>query len=595
MPALSINVPFPVFQDRDGQPLDNGYVYIGTPYLDPQTNPVQVYFDDALTIPAAQPLRTINGYVSNAGTPAQLYVNGVNFSIKVLDSKANLVYSFPDGSGISPNASGVQYDPAGTGAVSTTVQAKLRETVSVKDFGADPTGASSSSAAITAAQDYLESVGGGTLIFPLGQYRVTTPIVMKPGITYCGPMKAGLAAYNPGRSRIYSSTGDVFTNAATTITEVCFRDLFIESESGGGHIFNWSSAGLVAKIEMSGVCLAQRNAAKCVINGTSVGGVFSIWLHDFEYVYVPACSLPPIYIASTTVNSIVIERFWSTANGQSAAGNPSIWAESTNAGGTAFNVLIRQGVFELPGSGSVNLLSCSQSAIEDCTVYDLSITPGYYQFRVGKGATGPASSNVAIKRCRSTVGTAGVPDLMLDTSVAGQGDFLVEECVFQYADGSTTASGATIAVVNSAITNFQNFAYVQVSNGPTSNLKFGNSLGTSKYYELWNGYSGNAEGYFNIHQNGAYVGAISPSGLLQWGGTRTAPAFYADQTGNLNLKGHMYPGTPAGVDQVNAGLYAGSGAPNNSNGNNGDFYFRGDGGAGTSIYMKRAGAWVGIV
>ena len=97
MPALSVSVPFPVFQNRDGQPLDNGYVYIGTVNLDAQTNPVQVYFDEALTIPAAQPLRTINGYVSNAGTPAQLYVNAVNFSIKLLDAKGTFVYSFNNG------------------------------------------------------------------------------------------------------------------------------------------------------------------------------------------------------------------------------------------------------------------------------------------------------------------------------------------------------------------------------------------------------------------------------------------------------------------------------------------------------------------
>jgi len=169
MPALSINVPFPVFQDRDGQPLDNGYVYIGTPYLDPQTNPVQVYFDDALTIPATQPLRTINGYVSNAGTPAQLYVNGVNFSIKLLDSKANLVYSFPDGSGISPNASGIQYDPAGTGAVATTVQAKLRESVSVKDFGAVGNGIANDTTALQAAITYAVS-NGKALYIPSGTY-----------------------------------------------------------------------------------------------------------------------------------------------------------------------------------------------------------------------------------------------------------------------------------------------------------------------------------------------------------------------------------------------------------------------------------------
>lgn len=136
MSALSIQVPFPVFQDRDGQPLDNGYVWIGVPNLAPQVNPVNVYFDEALTQPAAQPLRTINGYISNAGTPAQVYIDGVNFSILVQDSKGSMVYNFPEGTGIDPNASGIVYDPAGAGAVPTTVQSKLRETVSATDFGA---------------------------------------------------------------------------------------------------------------------------------------------------------------------------------------------------------------------------------------------------------------------------------------------------------------------------------------------------------------------------------------------------------------------------------------------------------------------------
>ena len=139
MSALSIQVPFPVFQGRDGQPLENGYVWIGEPNLNPQTNPVVVYFDAALTIVAAQPLRTLNGYVSRAGTPAQIYVDANNFSILVQDSNGSMIYSFPQGTGIEPvpnNASGIVYDPAGTGAVPTTVQTKLRETVSVKDFGA---------------------------------------------------------------------------------------------------------------------------------------------------------------------------------------------------------------------------------------------------------------------------------------------------------------------------------------------------------------------------------------------------------------------------------------------------------------------------
>jgi len=174
MPALSVSVPFPVFQNRDGQPLDNGYVYIGVPNLDAQINPVQVYFDEALTIPAAQPLRTINGYVSNSGTPAQIYVNAVNFSIKLLDAKGTFVYSFLNGTGINPNSSGVSYTPGGTGAVTTTVEAKLRESVSVKDRGAVGDGVVDDTAAIQAAIDSVFNAGGGTVYIPAGTYLVTS-------------------------------------------------------------------------------------------------------------------------------------------------------------------------------------------------------------------------------------------------------------------------------------------------------------------------------------------------------------------------------------------------------------------------------------
>jgi hypothetical protein len=43
MAALSVQVPYPVFYDRDGDPLDNGNIYIGVANLDPVTNPIPVY------------------------------------------------------------------------------------------------------------------------------------------------------------------------------------------------------------------------------------------------------------------------------------------------------------------------------------------------------------------------------------------------------------------------------------------------------------------------------------------------------------------------------------------------------------------------
>jgi len=94
MSALSIQVPFPVFAGTDGLPLENGYIWIGTVNLNPQVNPIAVYWDAALTIPAAQPIRTLNGYPMYQGTPGRLYVNS-DYSIRVQNSKGSLVYSAP--------------------------------------------------------------------------------------------------------------------------------------------------------------------------------------------------------------------------------------------------------------------------------------------------------------------------------------------------------------------------------------------------------------------------------------------------------------------------------------------------------------------
>ena len=53
----------------------------------------------------------------------------------------------------SGGSSLVGHIASGAGAVARTVQGKLRDTVSVKDFGADPTGVADSTAAIQAALD----------------------------------------------------------------------------------------------------------------------------------------------------------------------------------------------------------------------------------------------------------------------------------------------------------------------------------------------------------------------------------------------------------------------------------------------------------
>lgn len=103
MSALSIQPPYPAFAGTDGLPLENGYIYVGTVNLNPQVNPITVYWDAALTIPAAQPIRTLNGYPVYQGTPSRFYA-GSDYSIQVLDSKGSLVYTSLNGNTVSGSA-----------------------------------------------------------------------------------------------------------------------------------------------------------------------------------------------------------------------------------------------------------------------------------------------------------------------------------------------------------------------------------------------------------------------------------------------------------------------------------------------------------
>jgi hypothetical protein len=109
MSTIEVQPPYPAFAGADGQPLENGYIWIGIANLSPQTNPINVFWDAALTIPAAQPIRTLNGYPSYQGTPSRFYA-GSEYSIQVLNSKGSVVYTslngnFSSGS-VATNATG---------------------------------------------------------------------------------------------------------------------------------------------------------------------------------------------------------------------------------------------------------------------------------------------------------------------------------------------------------------------------------------------------------------------------------------------------------------------------------------------------------
>jgi hypothetical protein len=243
MALTQVTGPYPIFTDLDGSPLDDGYLYIGAINDDPETNPIQVFWDSALTIPATQPIRTSNGYAYRNGTPALIYTAGA-FSITIRNKRNEFVLYSPVGYGFDPaavsasvvkndfigdgvtvafvlsaspstilatnifingvyqekdsytlsgntitftvapplsssieiltnetgvinggNANDISYTLTAAGATLQSVQTKLEQYISVKDFGAVGDGVTNDTAAVQAAID-----SGEPIVFPAGSY-----------------------------------------------------------------------------------------------------------------------------------------------------------------------------------------------------------------------------------------------------------------------------------------------------------------------------------------------------------------------------------------------------------------------------------------
>lgn len=198
--VMQIN-PYEFFADTQGGALDAGYIWIGQANLDPRQYPITVYYDSALTLPAAQPLRTSNGYVVRNGSPTFLYVNG-NYSVRVEDSRNRQVFYVPDFLLIGSQQPVTFSDLSNTtdvtkgdaligvkqpypGAVATTQHNKNAETVSLRDFGAVGDyvigiGGTNDSVAFQAALNACSVTGAHELNLGSGTFLVTQTLTSQP-------------------------------------------------------------------------------------------------------------------------------------------------------------------------------------------------------------------------------------------------------------------------------------------------------------------------------------------------------------------------------------------------------------------------------
>ncbi len=136
-------------------------------------------------------------------------------------SSLNDVYSEFASTAIGKGSALIGFLPSGTGAAAITVQDKLREVVSVKDFGALGDGSNDDTAEIQAAIDYAETLAGsGTnrgavVYFPPGQYLVTAPLTIttsRVALRGAGSFQSQLV-----RNADYGNTITVLSQTAGTL------------------------------------------------------------------------------------------------------------------------------------------------------------------------------------------------------------------------------------------------------------------------------------------------------------------------------------------------------------------------------------------
>lgn len=78
--------------DSTGRPLDKGVVYFGEQDKDPEFYPINLFSDDALTKPLAQPVHTKGGYLYDKGDMVEPHAKELIYSVKVLDSYGRKVF-----------------------------------------------------------------------------------------------------------------------------------------------------------------------------------------------------------------------------------------------------------------------------------------------------------------------------------------------------------------------------------------------------------------------------------------------------------------------------------------------------------------------
>lgn len=162
------------FFTNTGAVLTGGKLYT---YAAGTTTPQTTYTTSTGTVAWTNPIvLDAAGRLPNSG---ETWVTaGVSYKFVLTDANDVLIATWDNLVGINDVvASQISYTPGGTSAVTTTIQAKLRQTITLEDFGAIGDGSTNDTNAFVNAFTYLQTLNGGKIAGTSGKnYAIAAPI-----------------------------------------------------------------------------------------------------------------------------------------------------------------------------------------------------------------------------------------------------------------------------------------------------------------------------------------------------------------------------------------------------------------------------------
>ena len=159
------------FFDANGNPLAGGKLYT---YAAGTTTPLATYTDSSGSVANSNPVILDSRGEASIWLGAAVYklklATSADVELWTVDNISAYNYDVLTSLAASSGSSLVGFIQSGASATSRTVQSKLRDTISVKDFGAVGNGVADDTSAIQAAINAVIAAGGGDLYFPEGKY-----------------------------------------------------------------------------------------------------------------------------------------------------------------------------------------------------------------------------------------------------------------------------------------------------------------------------------------------------------------------------------------------------------------------------------------